>query len=78
MDQRRVDRKIIDRWIDEHGPNGRLKLAVRASVSASTIDLARQGVSPKKFATRLRLCRALGVDEDYLFPPVAAGDNRAS
>lgn len=75
---RKVNRELIDSWIDEHSPNGLSELSVRAKVSISTIGQARRGFVPRKDRTRLKLCRALGVNEDALFPPVAAGEGEES
>ena len=65
---RTVKRDIIDIWLDKHGPNGMLRLADKSGVSSSTITKARLGMVPKKQVTRDRLCRAMGVPEEALFP----------
>jgi transcriptional regulator with XRE-family HTH domain len=75
---RNVNRKIIDKWIDENAPDGLSQLAVRSRVSATTISSVRRGLIPKKEITRSKLSRALGVSEDALFPPVGADEEKAS
>ena len=75
---KRVERTIIDRWIDRNGPDGLLELARASGVSSSTITKARLGVVPKRQRTRDRLCEALNVSEAKLFPAVGAAGERAS
>jgi transcriptional regulator with XRE-family HTH domain len=75
---KRINRNLIDSWIDKNGPDGLLVLAQQSGVSASTITKARIGIIPKKYVTRDRLCKAIGVNEDQLFPTVGAvGNQRA-
>lgn len=75
---RRVNRKLIDAWLEKHGPNGVSKLSVKAKVSASTISHARAtSEAPKKLSTLQSLSEALEVDLDVLFPS-AATDEEAS
>ena len=71
--ERKVDRTLIDRWVDEHGPDGLLRLAVKSGVSTSTIAKARLGQVPRRFRTRHALCKVLGVPESALFPEVVGG-----
>lgn len=71
---RRVERTLIDRWIDKNGPDGLLELARASGVSSSTISKARLGYVPKRQRTRDRLCSVLKVSEARLFPPVRAGE----
>lgn len=75
--RRTVRREHIDRWIDGAGENGLAKLAVQSQVSTRVIANARIGLPPKKAITRQLLCRAIGVSENDLFPPVAAGEEEA-
>lgn len=75
---KRVERKILDKWIDMHGPDGLLELARASGVSSSTIAKARLGFIPKKHSTRDRLCKALNVSEAKLFPSVGADEGAAS
>ena len=76
---RRVERSLIDQWVDENGPDGLLKLASLSGVSSSTWIKARAGVVPKRKRTRDGMIRALNVTEAKLFPVVgAAGNERAS
>jgi transcriptional regulator with XRE-family HTH domain len=76
---RNVERTHLDRWIEEHGPDGISKLAIRSEVSASTISKVRTGFVPAKTATRRALAEAIGIEEDTLFPLVAAeGKDEAS
>lgn len=74
---RRVERSLIDRWIDKNGPDGLLELAKTSGVSSSTIAKARVGYVPKKQVTRNRLCEALKVSENRLFPPTSADEEEA-
>jgi transcriptional regulator with XRE-family HTH domain len=76
--ERRVERNLIDRWIDEHGPDGLLRLAERSGVSSSTITKARLGYVPRKKCTRNRLCEAMRVSEERLFPSVGAVGNKSA
>lgn len=73
---RRTERDIIDRWIDEHGPDGLLRLADESGVSSSTITKARIGYVPKKHGTRAKLCKALGVSEQELFPTLVTSKRK--
>lgn len=75
---RRVQRSLIDSWIDKHGPDGLLRLADRSGVSSSTISKARLGRVPKRQNIRDRLCEAIGVKEDQLFPPASNKGKRAA
>lgn len=66
---RRVNREILDQWLDKNGPDGISKLAVESGVSSSLIAKVRQfKIAPKKQSTRDKLCEALGVSEEALFP----------
>lgn len=64
-----VNRRIIDNWTDENKPNGMAKLAIKAGVSSSMLEKLRLGEIPAKEQNRLRICRALEVQEDELFVP---------
>lgn len=70
MCSRRVERQIIDEWIDRNAPNGLAKLSLAAGVSIALIAHARIGNVPAKAGTRMRLASALKVTEDQLFPIV--------
>lgn len=74
----KVNRKIIDDYIDMHSPNGLEKLSVKAGISGSTIVRARNGESPTKLGTRLAICRAIGCEHDDLFLPSTTGNEEAS
>ena len=75
---RTVKKDLIGSWVDKNGPNGLLRLAEKSGVSASTISKARLGTIPKKYVTRARLCEALDVEEDELFPPLKRRKDKAS
>lgn len=75
---RKVDRKYIDSWVTKHRPNGIEKLAEKAEISSSMMNKVRIGRVPKREYTRRRICRALKIQEDFLFPPVAADVEEAS
>lgn len=74
----RVERTHIDKWIDENGPDGLVKLAQKAGVSSSLMNKVRIGAVPKRAATRLSICGALNVSEEVLFPAVRAAKGKAS
>lgn len=75
---RRVDRAVVDKWLDQNGPDGVSRLAVKSGVSASTIAKMRAGRVPVKASSRLAICRSIGVSEEVLFPAVGAEGNEAS
>lgn len=66
---RRVNREILDKWINAFPTDGISHLAVESQVSAETIKKMRaSGEAPKKFITLKALSDAIGVDLDILFP----------
>lgn len=69
---------LLNDWIAKHGPNGLAKLTVKSEVSSATIAKMRGGYVPPKESTRLRLCRAMRVEEGALFPLVTASEGEAS
>jgi hypothetical protein len=71
--QRTTNRSLLDGWIHRNGPNGIAKLIVESGVSETTVKQARFS-PPKKQSTRLALCKALGVEEDELFPCLPTGE----
>lgn len=75
---RRVERQLLDEWIDRNGPDGISELAIASRVSASLIAKIRIGCVPKKEITRMKLCRAIEVTEDELFPVLPDGEDKAS
>lgn len=78
MNERTVNRTLIDEWVTKRNPEGVSRLALRATVSASTIAKCRAGIVPAKLSTRKLLCEALEVTEDELFPTLARGNGKAS
>lgn len=42
----------IKRWIEENGPNGAARLALKIGVSVSLVHRAQRGEVPKKSSTR--------------------------
>jgi lambda repressor-like predicted transcriptional regulator len=69
---RRVNRKILDHWIHNNGPDGISKLAVKSQVAADTIKRSRaSNVAPKKPITQQLIAEAIGVEVNELFPAVA-------
>jgi len=69
MESRRVNRPLLDGWLEINGPDGVSRLAVQSQISASTIQKARStGKAPKKFITLQRLSETLGCAIDELFP----------
>jgi hypothetical protein len=72
---RRVNKELLNKWIQAHSPNGISRLAVESQVSADTIKRARAtGMAPKKPITRQLLSQAMDLHVDVLFPPVTAGE----
>lgn len=70
---RRVNRKLLDQWLQEHGPGGVSRLAVASNISASTIEKCRATeMAPKKLSTLQRLSEAVGLDLEKLFPKCKA------
>lgn len=66
---RRVNRPLLDSWIEQNGPDGVSRLAVESKVSADTIKRSRaSGMAPKKLSTCLLISGVLGVNVDELFP----------
>lgn len=78
MTNRKVNRDVIDRWVDKNGPNGVSKLASKSGVSASMISKIRTGRVPIKPLTRAALSKALSTKEDILFPLVAQGSGKSA
>lgn len=75
---RKIDMKIVERWMSKHEAYGIETLAIKANVSASTIAKLKAGRIPCRQTTRILIARALSVSEDELFPPVSAGKEEAS
>jgi hypothetical protein len=74
----RVNRQLIDRWIQEAYPNGLYKLSERSRIPVNSLTKIRLGTFvPKNPDRRKDLADVLGVKESELFP-VPAGKNRAS
>lgn len=72
-----MNRAIIDEWVEENGPDGLVRLALAAQVSASLLSKVRLGKIPKR-ENRKKLCKILKVEEAELFPSVGAGEGKAS
>jgi transcriptional regulator with XRE-family HTH domain len=75
---RRVERDILDMWIDQNKPSAVAKLALESGISASTIEKVRLGYVPPKKSTRRRLYECIGVSENELFPILPDGEEQAS
>jgi len=75
--KKRVHRQLIDTWVQENGPDGVSKLALKSGVSSSMISKVRVGRVPFKIITRRALAVAIGVEESALFPDVR-GRSKAS
>lgn len=75
---RRVNRKIIDEWVLENGPEGVEKLAKKSGISSSMISKIRVGRVPIRPIFRRSLAKALGVKEDQLFPVLPNQGEKAS
>lgn len=65
---RTVNTAIIITWVQEHGPDGLVRLALKAQVSHSLLTRVRVGVVPKKPFTRRLIAEAMGLKEDDVFP----------
>lgn len=72
--ERTVNREIIDKWIDRNSPNGLASLAIASGISSGTISKIRLGYVPEKSGTRIKLAKALIVNEDDLFPEATGED----
>ena len=64
---RRVNRVLIDAWVDEAAPGGVAKLFSKSGISTATIEKVRQGHVPST-PTKKALASAIGVTVDELFP----------
>lgn len=76
---RRVNLKLLNEWIEANGPDGVTKLAYTSEVSASLIHKMRSGRVPIRSPHRLKVCRAMKVEHDALFPddePLAGGESQ--
>lgn len=68
---RRVNRPLLDKWIQRHGPDGISRLAVESNVAAETIKKSRaSGEAPKKYITCKLISDAMGAELDDVFPPI--------
>jgi DNA-binding phage protein len=66
---RKLNREVLDRWLEANSPDGISKLALKSHVSSETIKRFRsQGLAPKKFITCKLIADALGIEIDTLFP----------
>ena len=74
MLNRRVNTEAIVDWITESNPQGQEKLSVKSKLSYPTVGMIRRGHVPRSH-TRRKLATALGISEEKLFPPVAAGED---
>jgi transcriptional regulator with XRE-family HTH domain len=72
-----VQRNLLDKWIEKNGPDGVVKLALKAGVSSSLLQKVRIGKIPKR-SNRILICKALNVSEATLFPTVDADEEAAS
>ena len=68
--ERTVKTEILIRWVQENGPDGLVRLALKAQVSHSLLAKVRVGRVPKKPLTRQLIARAMGLKEDDVFPLV--------
>lgn len=74
---RAVNIETLNSWIEEHGPLGLEKLAVKSGISSSLIEKARRGLPPRKLGTMKAIADAMTEDVDDLFPllaPTGEGD----
>lgn len=74
---RKVQKALIDAWINEEYPNAIGKLSMAAEIPVTSLEKIRAGRVPKGRDQRERLARVLGVTEAELFP-VTAGESEAS
>ncbi len=74
---RRIERTLLDKWINEAYPDAITKLARKSRVPASSISKIRNGRVPKDSDQRRRLAKAIDVTEDELFPVVEGAEERA-
>ena len=73
-----VDTKLIETWLRENSPNAVAKLQIKADISKHTIERLRRGLAPKREATRLKVCNALGLEHDALFNNIPSADKAVS
>jgi hypothetical protein len=79
VSNRRVNRSLIDQFVEQNGPDGISVLAVESKVSSATWLKARAGRVPKKFSTRKKMFEFFRTSEDALFPSLAdGGEGKAS
>lgn len=71
--KRKVNRDLIDAFVDANYPNGVGKLSVKSGVPVSSINRIRAGLVPIKLGSRNKLANALGVSERVLFPIIEDG-----
>jgi len=76
--KRRVHTAPLDKWIDENGPNGLVKFAIKSELSPATLTKVRGGYVPPKAITRRKIYLALGVTEDEIFPVERSTGKRAA
>lgn len=77
---RRTNSSVIKRWLNEHGETAKAQLSLDAKVSVSVIDKLSAGTYsslPRPF-TRERICAAMGLVEDVVFPLVGSKRGRSA
>jgi hypothetical protein len=68
--KRTVQRQFLDNWLSDHYPNAVAKLSIKSGVTSNSISKVRLGRIPKNAEVRKQLCKAIGIKEDDLFPPI--------
>jgi hypothetical protein len=72
---RTVAKHYIDDWVARNYPNAIAKLSQISGVPYTSLVQIRYGRAPKNQPNRLKLCRALKLSENKLFPPVSEVDS---
>ena len=63
-----VNKQEYEGWLSRNEPMALEKLAAASNVSTKTLKKARKGEAPKRPGTRSLIARAVGLEEDILFP----------
>jgi len=63
----KVNRELIDKWIEDNSPDGIGKLGMLSKIPTNSLAKLRLGWVPKDILKRESLARVLGVAHDELF-----------
>jgi transcriptional regulator with XRE-family HTH domain len=68
---RKVNLEVFVNW-SKGREVPRVELAYRAGISVETVNKVFRGMCPATQKVRVKICSTIGVDEDVLFPLIAA------